>query len=100
MKLKVGCCSSGCALASTDFPPPIYFVRVAAGCGDKSMALKLVELGTDVNCKDSVGGERCRGLAWLGKGSLQSCATSKSCKALAGSSLQLQRSSPGVANPL
>lgn len=29
----------------------------AAGCGDKGMALKLVELGTDVNCKDSVGGE-------------------------------------------
>ena len=28
----------------------------AAGCGDKSMALKLVDLGTDVNCKDSVGG--------------------------------------------
>lgn len=28
----------------------------AAGCGDKAMALRLVELGTDVNCKDSVGG--------------------------------------------
>ena len=29
----------------------------AAGCGDKAMALRLVDLGTDVNCKDSVGGE-------------------------------------------
>lgn len=26
------------------------------GCGDKAMVLKLVQLGTDVNCRDSVGG--------------------------------------------
>jgi hypothetical protein len=35
----------------------ICAARAAAGCGDKVMALKLVELGTDINCKDSVGGE-------------------------------------------
>lgn len=38
-------------------PRPPRSPPAAAGCGDKSMALKLVELGTDVNCKDSVGGE-------------------------------------------
>ena len=31
-------------------------LHLAAGCGDRTMALRLVELGTDVNCKDSVGG--------------------------------------------
>ena len=31
-------------------------LHLAAGCGDKPMVLKLVELGTDVNCRDSVGG--------------------------------------------
>lgn len=31
-------------------------LHLAAGCGDRSMALRLVELGTDVNCRDSVGG--------------------------------------------
>jgi len=30
--------------------------RQAAGCGDKAMVLKLVQLGTDINCRDSVGG--------------------------------------------
>ena len=39
-------------------PPPVLRPRfAAAGCGDKAMALRLVDLGTDVNCKDSVGGE-------------------------------------------
>jgi Ankyrin repeats (many copies) len=31
-------------------------LHLAAGCGDKAMVLKLVELGTDVNCRDAVGG--------------------------------------------
>jgi ankyrin repeat protein len=33
-------------------------LHLAAGCGDKAMVLKLVQLGTDVDCRDSVGGER------------------------------------------
>ena len=32
-------------------------LHLAAGCGDKAMVLKLVQLGTDVNCRDSVGGD-------------------------------------------
>lgn len=32
-------------------------LHLAAGCGDKAMVLKLVQLGTDVNCRDSVGGQ-------------------------------------------
>lgn len=31
-------------------------LHLAAGCGDRAMVLKLVELGTSVNCRDSVGG--------------------------------------------
>ncbi len=31
-------------------------LHLAAGCGDKAMVLKLVALGTDINCRDSVGG--------------------------------------------
>ncbi len=33
-------------------------LHLAAGCGDKNMVVRLVALGTHVNCKDSVGGER------------------------------------------
>ena len=36
-------------------------LHLAAGCGDKHMVVRLVALGTHVNCKDSVGG----GWAWL-----------------------------------
>ncbi len=32
-------------------------LHLAAGCGDKNMVVRLVALGTHVNCKDSVGGE-------------------------------------------
>ncbi len=32
-------------------------LHLAAGCGDRSMVVKLVDLGTDINCRDSVGGE-------------------------------------------
>ena len=32
-------------------------LHLAAGCGDRAMVLKLVQLGTDVNCRDSVGGD-------------------------------------------
>ena len=40
-------------------------LHLAAGCGDKNMVVRLVALGTHVNCKDSVGGERisCRSIA-------------------------------------
>ncbi len=31
-------------------------LHLAAGCGDRPMVAKLVQLGTDVNCRDSVGG--------------------------------------------
>jgi len=31
-------------------------LHLAAGCGDGAMVLQLVKLGSDVNCKDSVGG--------------------------------------------
>ena len=31
-------------------------LHLAAGCGDKNMVVRLVALGTHVNCKDSVGG--------------------------------------------
>lgn len=31
-------------------------LHLAAGCGDKHMVVRLVALGTHVNCKDSVGG--------------------------------------------
>ena len=39
-------------------------LHLAAGCGDKNMALKLVELGADINSRDSVGGET-GGRCWL-----------------------------------
>lgn len=32
-------------------------LHLAAGCGDKTMVVRLVALGVDVNCKDSVGGQ-------------------------------------------
>jgi Ankyrin repeat len=32
-------------------------LHLAAGCGDRAMVLQLVELGSDVNSRDSVGGE-------------------------------------------
>jgi len=32
-------------------------LHLAAGCGDRNMVVRLVALGTHVNCKDSVGGE-------------------------------------------
>lgn len=32
-------------------------LHLAAGCGDEAMVVKLLELGTDINCKDSVGGD-------------------------------------------
>ena len=32
-------------------------LHLAAGCGDKTMVVRLVALGVDVNCKDSVGGK-------------------------------------------
>ena len=31
-------------------------LHLAAGCGDSAMVLQLVQLGSDVNCRDSVGG--------------------------------------------
>lgn len=31
-------------------------LHLAAGCGDRAMVLQLVELGSDVNSRDSVGG--------------------------------------------
>ena len=31
-------------------------LHLAAGCGDAAMVLQLVQLGSDVNCRDSVGG--------------------------------------------
>lgn len=34
-------------------------LHLAAGCGDRTMVLQLVDLGADVNARDSVGG------AWL-----------------------------------
>ena len=37
-------------------------LHLAAGCGDRAMVLKLVQLGTDVNCRDSVGGDHSK--AW------------------------------------
>ena len=37
-------------------------LHLAAGCGDRAMVLKLVQLGTDVNCRDSVGGDHRKGL--------------------------------------
>lgn len=33
-------------------------LHLAAGCGDRAMVLQLVELGSDVNARDSVGGAR------------------------------------------
>lgn len=33
-------------------------LHLAAGCGDRAMVLRLVELGSDVNARDSVGGAR------------------------------------------
>ena len=40
-------------------------LHLAAGCGDRAMVLKLIEIGADVNCHDGVGGgSRCRG-PWL-----------------------------------
>ena len=30
-------------------------LHLAAGCGDKAMALLLVELGTDINCRWALG---------------------------------------------
>ena len=35
-------------------------LHLAAGCGDKNMVVRLVALGTHVNCKDSVGGRLAR----------------------------------------
>ena len=35
-------------------------LHLAAGCGDKHMVVRLVALGTHVNCKDSVGGRLAR----------------------------------------
>jgi ankyrin repeat protein len=35
-------------------------MHLAAGCGDQEMVLKLLKLGTDINCRDTVGGD-----AWL-----------------------------------
>ncbi len=32
-------------------------LHLAAGCGDRAMVLKLIEVGADVNCHDGVGGE-------------------------------------------
>ena len=31
-------------------------LHLAAGCGDRAMVLKLIEIGADVNCHDGVGG--------------------------------------------
>ena len=52
-------------------------LHLAAGCGDKHMVVRLVALGTHVNCKDSVGGGWALGS--LGCKSLQSCAWVSAC---------------------
>lgn len=39
-------------------------LHLAAGCGDASMVLQLVQLGSHVNCRDSVGGEGAPPIPW------------------------------------
>lgn len=63
-------------------------LHLAAGCGDKHMVVRLVALGTHVNCKDSVGG---------GLGSHR-CVHAELCLSLHAydSCIELQRSAVGL----
>ncbi len=47
-------------------------LHLAAGCGDRTMVLQLVELGSDVNAHDSVGG------------ALETFAYSRPCRTVSG----------------
>lgn len=40
-------------------------LHLAAGCGDRAMVLKLIEIGADVNCHDGVGGTFTQAAAML-----------------------------------